>query len=199
MFAEHEVGAWAGDLLTNLFGALNGNPENEYIMKAIMRTIAAAKSTIMPLAEIVTGALNGVLMLVAKNPCKPRFNHFLFEAIGSAVRYCCPGNLPALEMFERELFPPFEALLQGDVLGLWWVCVFHCILFLLLPTPLQSSSHMFSKFSHSCLKAGKVEFLDRTCSSTLCSSPLRFGKALVGHLARLSGFLILFLRVYLFS
>jgi hypothetical protein len=33
MFTEAEVGAWAGDLLTNLFGALNGNPENEYIMK----------------------------------------------------------------------------------------------------------------------------------------------------------------------
>jgi hypothetical protein len=99
--------------------------------QAIMRTIAAAKSAIMPLAQIVTGALNGVLMLVAKNPCKPRFNHFLFEAIGSAVRYCCPGNPAALEMFERELFPPFEALLQGDVLGLrvcfgfWWGFVGH--------------------------------------------------------------------------
>lgn len=118
MFTATEVGAWAGDLLTSLFGALPGQPENEHIMKAIMRTIAAAKAEILPLAETLTSALNGILMEVAKNPGKPRFNHFLFEAIGSAVRFTCPGNLQAIEMFERQLFPPFEMLLQAEVVEL---------------------------------------------------------------------------------
>ena len=33
LFSEAEVGAWAPELLTNLFAALDANAENEYIMK----------------------------------------------------------------------------------------------------------------------------------------------------------------------
>ncbi|EGD83313.1 cellular apoptosis susceptibility protein [Salpingoeca rosetta] len=104
-------------LLTNLFHALSvpGNGENEYVMKAIMRTIVACKAAILPYIVTIVDKLAAILLEVAKNPGRPRFNHFMFEAFGSAIRFSCSTSHEILEKFEAALFPPFELLLTNDV------------------------------------------------------------------------------------
>jgi exportin-2 (importin alpha re-exporter) len=52
-FTEEEVGTMAEPLLTNLFGAMEKpqNRENDYLMKAILRTVSTGKSTVAGLGE----------------------------------------------------------------------------------------------------------------------------------------------------
>ena len=51
-----------------------------------MRTISSGKGTLSPYVMIIVSKLGAVLTEVAKNPSRPRFNHYLFEALGGAIR-----------------------------------------------------------------------------------------------------------------
>lgn len=116
LYAPAEVGAMAEVLLTNLFQAMARpeNAENEYIMKAILRTLSAGKEAVGPTAKVVTEALSGKMLEVAKNPGKARFYHFLFEAMSCAIKYGVASN--PVGMFEASLFPSFEVMLTSEVL-----------------------------------------------------------------------------------
>ncbi|XP_072017606.1 exportin-2-like [Amphiura filiformis] len=104
-------------LLTNLFGALemSGSEENEYVMKAIMRSLSLMKEEMVPYLKIILGHLKLKLILVAKNPSKPHFNHYLFEAMSLSIRVGCKSNPTEVTAFETELFPPFQEILTTDV------------------------------------------------------------------------------------
>nr|XP_006818921.1 PREDICTED: exportin-2-like [Saccoglossus kowalevskii] len=104
-------------LITNLFNALNmpGSHENEYIMKAIMRSFSMLQEAIVPYIPPLLGKLTEKLMIVSKNPSKPHFNHYLFECISLSVKICCKANHAAVSEFEKALFPPFQEILQADV------------------------------------------------------------------------------------
>jgi exportin-2 (importin alpha re-exporter) len=80
-----------------------------------MRTIATAHEAILPYLGIIVDKLKTIVMLVARNPNKPRFNHFMFEAFAAAIRFTCPGNEGNIAAFEGALFPPFEHLLVNEV------------------------------------------------------------------------------------
>jgi exportin-2 (importin alpha re-exporter) len=104
-------------LCTTVFGvmATPDYPENEYMMKTVMRILAVAGSDSVHLTEAILAQLTGVLARVCKNPTNPTHSHFLFEALGTVVTNVGqhqPTSLPALE---AALFPPFQTVLAMDV------------------------------------------------------------------------------------
>ena len=114
-------------LFTGLFAVLENRdlPENDYVMKCIMRTLVVIGSDIGPVTELVLSQLTTALERVCKNPINPHYNHYLFESVAVLVRSCCsPAANPTLTQdtalaaagrFEALLFPPFQAVLAQDV------------------------------------------------------------------------------------
>ncbi|XP_064625610.1 exportin-2-like [Lineus longissimus] len=104
-------------LLENLFSAMEkeGSQENEYVMKAIMRTISLLQGSVVDFVGIIMKQLMAKLMLVCKNPSKPHFNHYLFETLCVSIRNTCKATPEALCHFEECLFPAFERILGEDV------------------------------------------------------------------------------------
>ncbi|MEE6522494.1 hypothetical protein FKM82_021061 [Ascaphus truei] len=104
-------------LLANLFKALSlpGSSENEYIMKAIMRSFSLLQEAIIPYIPSVITQLTQKLLAVSKNPSKPHFNHYLFESICLSIRITCKANPAAVGSFEEALFLVFTEILQSDV------------------------------------------------------------------------------------
>ncbi|XP_045540379.1 exportin-2 [Papilio machaon] len=109
----------APKLLSALFGALGDNTDpadhNEYVMKAILRTLSALQDSALPFVGDALPKLARMLSVVAKNPCKPHFNHFLFETLSLSVSLVTKSNPNAISAFEDALFPIFQEILQNDV------------------------------------------------------------------------------------
>lgn len=106
------------DLLNGLFAVLN-NPrsnENEYVMKAIMRSFSTLQEASMPYMGIALPRLTEILEQVSKNPSRPHFNHFLFETLSLAIKIVCKSEPNAVATFEEALFPIFQNILQQDIL-----------------------------------------------------------------------------------
>lgn len=108
----------AGDLLNGLFAVLNGAQasENEYVMKAIMRSFATLQQASMPFMSAVLPRLTEILESVSKNPSRPHFNHYLFETLALAIKIVCTAEPSAVTSFEEALFPIFQNILQQDIL-----------------------------------------------------------------------------------
>lgn len=83
-----EVAPLATDLLKSLFAVLDnqGAEENEYIMKAIMRSFATLQENMIPFLADLLPKLTEKLTLVAKNPSRPHFNHYLFETLSLSIK-----------------------------------------------------------------------------------------------------------------
>lgn len=109
---------FANDLLQGLFNALNvdGSNENEYIMKAIMRSFYCLQEASMPYMGTALPRLTEILTRVAKNPSRPHFNHYLFETISLTIKIVCKSEPAAVSSFEEVLFPVFQGILQQDIL-----------------------------------------------------------------------------------
>ncbi|KAG8192798.1 hypothetical protein JTE90_019116 [Oedothorax gibbosus] len=116
-FKSTDIRPIADGLLNNLFASLEhpGSAENEYVMKAIMRSFSALQEEVLPYLAILIPKLTAKLTLVSKNPSKPHFNHYLFESLSLAVRIVCRTNRAAVLQFEEALFPVFENILQQDI------------------------------------------------------------------------------------
>lgn len=108
----------AGDLLNGLFGVLSGTQasENEYVMKAIMRSFATLQQASMPYMSAVLPRLTEILDTVSKNPSRPHFNHYLFETLALAIKIVCTAEAAAVSSFEEAFFPIFQNILQQDIL-----------------------------------------------------------------------------------
>ncbi|KAL7294315.1 hypothetical protein TKK_0012326 [Trichogramma kaykai] len=104
-------------LLNNLFAATDmpGAEENEYIMKAIMRSIAALQDAVLPYLAHLLPKLTEKLNVVAKNPSRPNFNHYLFETLSLCIKIVCKARPEAVSTFETVLFPTFQKILQEDI------------------------------------------------------------------------------------
>lgn len=109
---------YTNDLLGGLFSTLSlpGSSENEYVMKAIMRSFFALQEATMPYMAVALPRLTEILTTVAKNPSRPHFNHFLFETLSLAIKIVCKTEAAAVSSFEEALFPVFEGILQQDIL-----------------------------------------------------------------------------------
>jgi exportin-2 (importin alpha re-exporter) len=115
-------------LFSALFPVLENEelPENDYVMKCIMRLLTVAGVEIKPVTELVLHHLTISLERVCKNPANPFFNHYLFECIALLVRSCCSPTavstmtetqqMEIFTQFESLLFPLFQSILQMDVI-----------------------------------------------------------------------------------
>lgn len=118
-FKPEQFEPFLGELMKTLFDALDlpGSPENEHIMKAIMRLFSFSKSDlIVQFLPTVVPKMTNKLTLVAKNPSKPYFNHYLFETLALLIRASCSQDNPTiLYEFETVLFSILELVLNQDV------------------------------------------------------------------------------------
>ncbi|XP_045455694.1 exportin-2 [Melitaea cinxia] len=109
----------AGALLAALLAALGRQDDptdhNEYVMKAVLRTLACLREDALPYLGEALPKLAGMLAVVSKNPCKPHFNHYLFESLSLAVQLVVKSNPAAITAFEDALFPIFQDILQNDI------------------------------------------------------------------------------------
>ncbi len=103
-------------LLVNLFGvfALPDSRENEYAMRLAQRLIAKLGANIAPAAETCADRLAAMLVETCANPRNPAFSHYLFESVAALVAVGA-SDANALAVFERAFFPPFQHVLQNDV------------------------------------------------------------------------------------
>mmetsp|Transcript_3279 Transcript_3279/g.7208 ORF Transcript_3279/g.7208 Transcript_3279/m.7208 type:complete len:520 (+) Transcript_3279:2016-3575(+) len=90
--------------------------ENEYVMKCIMTTLDKAGENVIPVTGIVFEKLSAALERVCKNPRNPGFNHNLFESIAILVKSICSKDVSQIHQLEQMLFPPFQTILQMDIL-----------------------------------------------------------------------------------
>ncbi|CAB1353828.1 unnamed protein product [Coregonus sp. 'balchen'] len=99
-----EMVPFTEQLLHNLFKALAlpGSSENEYIMKAIMRSFSLLQEAIVPYIPTLIGQLTHKLLLVSKSLCL-------------SIRITCKANPTTVGSFEEALFPVFTEILQNDV------------------------------------------------------------------------------------
>lgn len=116
-FTIENVQPFFMDLMTSLFAAMEkpGSTENEYIMKAVMRTMSLLQQNVLPMVPQLLQGLTQKLLVVSKNPSKPHFNHYLFECLCVAIRAACKQNPASVGTFEEALFTPFTEILQQDV------------------------------------------------------------------------------------
>mmetsp|Transcript_1332 Transcript_1332/g.2876 ORF Transcript_1332/g.2876 Transcript_1332/m.2876 type:complete len:983 (+) Transcript_1332:67-3015(+) len=112
-----ELKPFLSPLFTGLFSIVdNANlNENEYVMKCVMRALNVAKDDLMEVVQVVLEKLTTALARVAKNPKNPQYNHFLFESIAVLIRAVCTQHSAHTAAFEQFLFPPFQTVLQMEV------------------------------------------------------------------------------------
>ena len=91
------------DLLKNLFGAFEfpGSTENEYVMKAVMRSFSALQEAVVPYLAHLLPPLTSKLSQAAKNPTRPHYNHYLFESLSLSIRIVCKSMPQAVGNFEQ--------------------------------------------------------------------------------------------------
>ncbi|KAH0510994.1 Exportin-2 [Microtus ochrogaster] len=82
---------------------------------AIMRSFSLLQEAIIPYIATLITQLTQKLLAVSKNPSKPHFNHYMFEAICLSIRITCKANPAAVVNFEEALFLVFTEILQNDV------------------------------------------------------------------------------------
>ncbi|KAK9304581.1 hypothetical protein QLX08_004022 [Tetragonisca angustula] len=114
----NDISPLTSDLLKGLFVCLNtpGSEENEYVMKAIMRSFGILQEVIVPFLADLLPKLTEKLAVVSKNPSRPNFNHYLFETFALSIKIVCKTHKVAVSSFEEALFPIFQEILQQDVL-----------------------------------------------------------------------------------
>jgi exportin-2 (importin alpha re-exporter) len=118
LVTQEALAPFAANAIEGLFQALSkpNSNENEYVMKAIMRTFSTLNEHSMPYMAVALPKLTEILTQVSKNPSKPHFNHFLFEAIALAIKIVCKIEPNAVTSFEEALFPQFQYILQNDIM-----------------------------------------------------------------------------------
>ncbi|XP_037708544.1 exportin-2 [Drosophila subpulchrella] len=117
VFGPQVLGPHATQLISGLFATLSlpGSGENEYVMKAIMRSFAVLQSASLPFMGVALPRLTEILTQVAKNPSRPHFNHYLFETLALSIKIVCQADASAVSSFEEALFPVFQGILQQDI------------------------------------------------------------------------------------
>jgi len=103
-------------LLSSSFALMGpGKPENEYVMKAVLRAIVVAQDAMGPHLSLILQVLRVSLEEACKNPANPRYNHYLFDSLASLVRHLAPINQEYLRVFEDCMFPTFQNILSSDI------------------------------------------------------------------------------------
>lgn len=119
LIPQSVLAPYATNLINSLFAAMEkpGSAENEYIMKAIMRSFHTLNELSMPYMGTALPRLTEILKQVSKNPSKPHFNHYLFETLSLSTKIVCKVEPNAVTSFEEVLFPIFQHILHEDIMG----------------------------------------------------------------------------------
>ena len=90
-------------LLEALFNVLTleESKENEYVIRAIMRTCAVGQAAMAPFASVLITKVVTILGQVAENPRNPKFNHYLFETLACLVHHVATPNPSMVDAFEE--------------------------------------------------------------------------------------------------
>lgn len=80
-----------------------------------MRSLSTLQDAVIPHMQHVLPKLVEILMLVARNPSKPHFNHYLFESLSLCIKIMCSKDPQFVGQFEASLFPIIQGVLQQDV------------------------------------------------------------------------------------
>ncbi|KAL9128218.1 MAG: hypothetical protein Q9217_003064 [Psora testacea] len=113
-----EVESLSAQLLQHLFGLIESNTEprklqeNEFLMRCIMRVLIVIREGMLPVVDHILPHFVNITQISSLNPSNPRFNYYLFEAIGAFIRFTAPSQP---EKIESGLYPPFATVLQTDV------------------------------------------------------------------------------------
>ncbi|KAF1979108.1 Cse1-domain-containing protein [Bimuria novae-zelandiae CBS 107.79] len=106
------------ELLSHLFQLITKDSapekiqENEFLMKCVMRVLIFIRDGVLSIDEMVLTFFVTILRLIRHNPSNPRFQYFLFEALGALIRFAAPMHS---QMFEEKLADPFQAILADNV------------------------------------------------------------------------------------
>jgi len=121
-FTADSLSPLLNGLFTGLFQVMNNPelPENDYVMKCIMRVLIIMDTAVAPVLELILQQLTTALQRVCKNPANPHFNHYLFECLALLVRSSCStasnmDPVTASARMETLLFPPFQLVLSQDI------------------------------------------------------------------------------------
>ncbi|KAH8391270.1 hypothetical protein KR215_009826 [Drosophila sulfurigaster] len=117
LFGPQVLAPHSNQLVSGLFAtlSLSGSAENEYVMKAIMRSFHVLQAAAMPFMGVALPRLTEILTFVSKNPSRPLFNHYLFETLALSIKIVCQADASAVSSFEEALFPVFQGILQQDI------------------------------------------------------------------------------------
>ena len=139
VIGKAEVQGLSAQLLQHLFGLIESNAapaklqENEFLMRCIMRVLIVIREGVLPIVPNILPHFVSITQISSQNPSNPRFNYYLFEAIGAFIRHVRPFDMPSPnyvtdgvsrfaapsqpEKLEVDLYPPFATILQHDVQG----------------------------------------------------------------------------------
>jgi exportin-2 (importin alpha re-exporter) len=104
-------------IFTNVFSHIvrEDYPENEHLMRCVLRVVVVSRERIGSLTPQVIQSLTTILLRVCKNPSNPTYNHYLFETVACLMRSICSANPEHVKVFETMLMPPFQTVLSQDV------------------------------------------------------------------------------------
>ena len=110
-------------MFTGLFQIMSKQdyPENEYLMKCIMRVIVSAGNGGVDISNITQNCitmLSQILVRVSANPSNPQYNHYLFESLSALVKFVGGrknSSANIVNTFESLLFPPFMDILRKEI------------------------------------------------------------------------------------
>jgi exportin-2 (importin alpha re-exporter) len=107
-------------ILSALLQIINtpGYPENEYLMKAVMRGIGFCCSFGISFdVESCVTALASIFRCACLNPSNPQFNHYMFESISSLLKFGGgkQGSHGFTNTFETAFFAQFMEVLQKEI------------------------------------------------------------------------------------
>jgi len=110
------VDTFMKELLAALFNCLgfDDSKSNEHIMKCICGVLSSSDQVIVQCVPIILTQTVKILNLVANEPQRPIFNHYLFEAIGISIRESISRDRSKLDEFETQLVPVLFELLKNE-------------------------------------------------------------------------------------
>lgn len=92
VIGRENVERLSAQLLNHLFGLIEKDTypaklqENEFLMRCIMRVLVVIREGVSPIVDETMAHFVNITEISSQNPSNPRFNYYLFEAIGAFIR-----------------------------------------------------------------------------------------------------------------
>ncbi|KFD55058.1 hypothetical protein M514_03976 [Trichuris suis] len=117
MYGKTEFEPYIGTIITHLSRSLTmeSTTECSYTMRCLTQLLNVFRDQPVDVISTLSQQLCQKIALVAKNPRKPYFNHFMFETACMLVKCVGSKNMDYFRAIESMLIEPFQDILQTDV------------------------------------------------------------------------------------